>query len=313
MSIHAETHKDGRRYYKVRWREGGSNRSRSFDRRADAKAFEAELRRRRQLGTLAVQQLTERHGPTLGEWVEQRWAVEHASTLAQSTRERYSNVYAVHIAPTLDTVPLSEITVSRLRTWQAELVKAGAGVGTIDKARTLLTSILRHAAEAEVIPPTPLSLVRAPAAEQRDAVVPLAPATVERIREAMLHPQPREVAANERRRRYELPAPGTTATNQRDALIVSLLAYSGQRPGELRALPLVRHRREHDQRAASLQPRRHDQAGQGRRASLGAAARAARPGSPRVPAGRRPTPRALADHLDQRQGVDEERVADVAG
>ena len=52
----------------------------------------------------------------------------------------------------------------------------------------------------------------------------------------MLHPQPREVAANERRRRYELPAPGNPATNQRDALIVSLLAYSGLRPGELRAL-----------------------------------------------------------------------------
>ncbi len=96
-----------------------------------------------------------------------------------------------------------------LRAWQVELLEAGAGVGTVDKARTLLSSILRHAAEAEAIPANPLSLVRAPAAEQRDAVVPLAPATVERIREAMLHPRPREVAANERRRRYELPAPGT--------------------------------------------------------------------------------------------------------
>ena len=236
MSIHTEKRADGSKAFKVRFRDGGVNRARSFDRRADARAFEAELRRRRQLGALAVQQLTERHGPTLGEWVEQRWAVEHASTLAQSTRDRYSNVYAVHIAPTLDTVPLAEVTVGRVRAWQVELLKAGVGVGTVDKARTLLSSILRHAAEAEVIPANPMSLVRAPATEQRDAVVPLAPATVERIREAMRHPQPREVAANDRRGRYERPAPGNPATNQRDAIIVSLLAYSGLRPGELRAL-----------------------------------------------------------------------------
>ena len=125
MSIHRITLKDGRPTWKIRWREAGSNRSRSFDRRADAKAFEVELRRRRQLGALAVQQLTERGGPTLGEWVELRWALEHASTLAQSTGDRYANCYAVHIAPTLDTVPLSELTVGRLRTWQVELIKGG--------------------------------------------------------------------------------------------------------------------------------------------------------------------------------------------
>ncbi len=174
MSIHRITLKDGRPTWKIRWRKAGSNRSRSFDRRADAKAFEAELRRRRQLGALAVQQLTERGGPTLGEWVELRWALEHRVDARAVHGHRYANCYAVHIAPTLDTVPAN-----------------------------------------------PVSLVRAPAAEQRDAVVPLAPATVERIREAMRHPQPREVAANDRRGRYELPAPGnrrpTSATRSSSA------------------------------------------------------------------------------------------------
>ncbi len=112
--------------------------------------------------------------------------------------------------------------------------------GTIHKARTLLSSILRHAAESEAIPGNPMSLVRAPAAEQQDAVVPLAPIGVERIRAAMLDPSPREIAASSNgqrpRRRFELPPPGTARTRQRDALIVSLLAYSGLRPGELRAL-----------------------------------------------------------------------------
>ena len=51
----------------------------------------------------------------------ERWAPEHAATLEQSTRDRYANVYACHVAPRLDDVPLSEFTVARLRGWQAEL------------------------------------------------------------------------------------------------------------------------------------------------------------------------------------------------
>jgi integrase len=182
-----------------------------------------------------VAQLSERHGPTLGQWVTDRWAPEHASTLAQSTRERYSGIYSTHCM-TLDRVPLSEISVSVLRSWQTALIRAGAQPGSIHKARTLLSSVLRHAAEAEAISANPMSLVRPPAAEQRDAVVPLAPATIERICREMLKVTPVEVAANGRRRRYVLPAVGTPETRSRDALIVSALAYAGLRPGELRGL-----------------------------------------------------------------------------
>ena len=198
MSVHKDNGK-----WKVRWREAGVNCARTFDLKRDAVAWDREVGRRRQLGPLATAQLTTRHGPTLGGWIAERWAPEHASTLAASTRERYSNVYSVHIAPSLDAVPLSEITVSRLRAWQAGLIEAGVNVGTIDKARTLLSSVLRHAAESEVIPANPLSLVRPPAAERRDSVTALAPITVERIRAAMLRAAPRVVAANSRRRRYE--------------------------------------------------------------------------------------------------------------
>jgi integrase len=235
LSIHRRTRKDGSTAYLFRWREGAVNRSLTFDRHADARAFRNELRRRHQLGPLATQQLTERHGPTLGQWIEQRWAPEHGETLAQSTRERYAEVYATHCAA-LDGLPLAEITVGRLRAWQAERTAAGVQPGSIRKARALLSSILRHAAESEAIPINPMSLVRPPAAGERDAVVPLAPPTVERIRAALLDPQPREVAANARRGRYTLHAVGTPQTRQRDALIVSALAYSGLRPGELRAL-----------------------------------------------------------------------------
>lgn len=237
MSVHRETRQDGAPVFKVRWREAGANRARAFTLRRDATAFDREVTRRRQLGAQMLSQLTTTT-PTLGEWIEQRWSVEHAVTLAASTRERYANVYAVHIAPTLDAVPLSEITVSSLRAWQARLIGAGVQPGSIHKARTLLSSVLRHAAESDDsgIAVNPLPVVRAPQNGQRDTVTPLAPVTVERIRRAMLNPAPREVAASARRRRYELPAVGTPQTRRRDALIVSMLAYSGLRPGELCAL-----------------------------------------------------------------------------
>ena len=204
-----------------------------------------------------MQQLTARGGLTLDQWIEGRWAPEHAVNLAASTRERYANVYACHIVEDLGDVPMSELTISRVREWQAALVKAGTSTGTIHKARTFLSSVLRHAAESEAIPGNPLPLVRPPAAVHREEVEPLSPATVERIRRAMLSPSPREVSASRDgqrgRRRYQLPAPGTPQTRQRDALIVSLLAYAGLRPGELRGLRWgdIRENTIHVQRATN--------------------------------------------------------------
>lgn len=222
----------------ARWREAGRQRSRAFTRRPDAEAWDREVKRRQQLGPLAVTQLTS-SAPTLGEWMAERWVPEHGVTLEQSTRERYRNVYELHIGPWLDDVPLNELGVGRLRAWQADRIKAGVGTGTLMKARTLLSSVLRHAAESEAIPGNPLSVVRPPRPPQRDRVRPLAPSTIEALRRALLEPAAREVAASapgrRPRRRYELPARDPHVC-RRDALIVSVLAYAGLRPGELRAL-----------------------------------------------------------------------------
>jgi len=224
----------------VRWRENGSNRGRRFDRKGDADAWERELRRRRQLGPLALAQLTTR-APTLGEWIADRWAPEHAATLEQSTRDRYADAYRLHVEPWLGELPLTEITVGRLRSWQAERLADGVGIGTIDKARTVLSSVLRHAAESEAIPGNPLALVRAPLAEHRDSVTPLAPITVESIRTALAGAM--DIHVPERIRRggvrvagYLVPDERDPLERQRDAAIVSVLAYAGLRPGELRAL-----------------------------------------------------------------------------
>lgn len=107
----------------ARWREHSRQRSRKFALKGDAEAFEWEVKRRQQLGPLVVQQLTARGGPTLDQWVEQRWIPEHASGLARSTCQRYANVNERHIVRALGDVALGALTVARLRDWQASLLR----------------------------------------------------------------------------------------------------------------------------------------------------------------------------------------------
>lgn len=134
MSVHRHT-----AGWLVRWREHGGQRSRVFARKSDADAWDREIKRRRQLGPLAVEQLTAR-GATLGEWITERWSPEHGATLERSTRTRYAEVYERHITPCLDDVLIRELSVSRLRAWQAERVAAGVSAGTLRKTRTFLSS-----------------------------------------------------------------------------------------------------------------------------------------------------------------------------
>lgn len=239
MSVERVARRSKRQAYRVRWREHGRNRARTFERRADAEAWEREVKRRQQLGPLAVQQLTER-GVTLAEWIVDRWAPEHGVTLEQSTRDRYAQVHALHIAPFLDDVPLKEITVGTLRSWQAERLAAGIRPGTIQKCRTFLGSVLRHAAESEAISANPLALVRAPRNVHRDEVRPLAPSSVEEARAALLDAAlvhvPRGTRSGSPRREYWRDGHRDVWTRQRDAVAVAVLAYAGLRPGELRAL-----------------------------------------------------------------------------
>lgn len=53
MSVHEERTQGGAKRYKVKWRDGGRgtpSHSRTFTRRRDAEAWDAEVERRRQLG-----------------------------------------------------------------------------------------------------------------------------------------------------------------------------------------------------------------------------------------------------------------------
>ncbi len=92
MSIHRKGAK-----WTVRYREGERNRSRSFDRKADAQHFDAEVTRRRQLGNLTF---LDAGRETLDEFATQTWAPTHAPALSANTRRDYAYLYDAHVGPT---------------------------------------------------------------------------------------------------------------------------------------------------------------------------------------------------------------------
>jgi integrase len=196
-------HKTSRGYL-VRWRDGQRNRQRSFDRHADAQRWDLEVRRRRQLGTLAQLDVGT---TTLNAYVTHTWTPVYAVMLAPRTREVYAQSYDRHIAPTLGNLALHQIKPAVIARWQATVLAHGHDA--LVKARTVLSSILQTAVEGELLAANPVRTVRAPRAPLRDEVRPLAPAAVEVLRAELGH---------------------------RDAVLVSLMAYAGLRPGEARRL-----------------------------------------------------------------------------
>ena len=98
MTVEKRILSDGTIRWRVRWRQGDHHRARVFDRKRDAKNFEAELRRRSQVGTLSM---VDSGRMTLAEYVSGTWARAYASNLAPATRKRYGHIYDKHILPEL--------------------------------------------------------------------------------------------------------------------------------------------------------------------------------------------------------------------
>jgi hypothetical protein len=86
--------RDGK--WQLRWSEGTRKRGRTFDRKSDAVAFEAERIRRKQLGRAAIPK-----DVPLSEFVETYWRLHAVPNLAESTREFYKLTWTNHIMPRL--------------------------------------------------------------------------------------------------------------------------------------------------------------------------------------------------------------------
>jgi integrase len=195
--------KRGKRY-EVRWTEGGRKLGRTFIRHDDARAFDVDTKRRKQLGALAPSVLQSRQ--TLAQFVEDEWWPRHAiPNLKDSTRRRYLEVWGTHLLPRVGEYELRALSPMVIEDLRAQMSRQGVGIPTQRKALILLQGILRRAVVRGLIPSNPVQVVDKPRMPPARRPEPLEPATIERIR-AQLKP--------------------------RDATLVSLLAYAGLRPGE---------------------------------------------------------------------------------
>jgi integrase len=202
MSVEKVARASGEIVWRVRWRQHGHNRARTFSTKRDARDFDAEIRRRRRAGSLA--QLDAGTQP-FGEYVTGTWAVTHAATLAPKTRVHYASLYDHHLHPYLASIALREITPELIGRWQSDRLAAGAGPVAVRQALNLLGSILESAFAGGRIAENPVRRVKKARSPRREEVRALPPARIEAMR---------------------------SVVSPRDATLISVLAYAGLRPGE---------------------------------------------------------------------------------
>ena len=147
---------------------------------------------------------------TLDEWARE-WFESYAQpNLAGHTLAYYARAWDLHVLPRLGELELRRLTPAVVAGFADELRRDGAGDPTIRKVLSLLQSVLSRAVILGKLPANPVAAIRKPAQRRERAVKPLAPAMVERLRRA--------------------------DPDERDATLVSVLAYAGLRPGEALAL-----------------------------------------------------------------------------
>jgi len=210
MSVHRRKHPSGRIAWRVRWRDGDAQRSRDFDRKRDAEAFDAEIRRRQRLGDLA---LLDAGREPLADFAREWWRLYAEPNLARKTLQVYADLWDRHVLPRLGHIELRRITPELLEAFQADLRATGVGEPTILKTLSLLQGILRRAVVWRRIAGNPVAAIKKPSQRRKRSVRPIAPATVEAIRASLLRSE-----------------------RLGDATLVSVLAYAGLRPGEALAL-----------------------------------------------------------------------------
>ena len=205
--------RDGTEYvvWRVRWHEpDGAERSRTFDRRADAVAYEATVRLAKRAGDLAP---LDAGRETLADFAEEWWELYAKANLQTATLKNYAVLWNKHALPRLGQVPLRQLTPQVITRFRADLERDGVRPPTVRKTLVTLQSMLRVAVEWQRIPSNPVKATRKPTVRPERAVTPPAPVTVEQIRAWLQeHGEPR------------------------DAVLVSVLAYAGLRPQEALAL-----------------------------------------------------------------------------
>src|SRR3954464_11897748 len=212
--------RDGTVYpvWRARWRdEQGVERSKTFDRAADARVCEAKIRTMKRSGALAE---LDAGTETLAEFVEEWWLVYAGPNPQRSTLRTYATLWNGHALPRLGHFQLRQLTPQTIARFRAELEAAGVGNEAIRKTMSMLQGVLQRAVEWGRVPSNAVRVTRKPHKRYRPAVQAIPPSVIEVMRARLL-------------------ADGRS----RDATLLAVLAYAGLRPPEALALEW-RHVRE---------------------------------------------------------------------
>jgi len=216
----------GEKRYRVRWREDGRQRSRTFSRltgEAGARGFRASVSQAQQSRTPVEEN---RSGTSLAVFVADVWAPRAKRRLAPKSWETTSRIYNKHVLRRLGDRPMAAIDVEVLVEWQDALEAAGVGSPTIVKAIGILSSVFREAARrprASGVGANPVALLDKPAVKRRRRPLVWGPVVVECVRRQLLV-ESRRIGVTSR------------LSALRDTLLVAFMEMTGCRPGEALAL-----------------------------------------------------------------------------
>lgn len=173
MSVHRT--KVGK--FEVRWREGSRNRSRTFDRKGDAVAFDAKVRRASQMGEPVPRRNDHQ---TLDEVFAHFLANKH--NLSPRTRDLYKGLYLAHIHPFLGHAPIKQLEdEERLEEWQNSRLAAGAGSESISKSNKLLSQVFKLQVRRRKMGRNPMEGIEKPTAAS-EYKPPVPPEKVQALR-----------------------------------------------------------------------------------------------------------------------------------
>jgi integrase len=207
MSVHPVI-VNGKKRWKVRWRDdgrGSQQRSKTFDRKADADALDREIARRKQTGeVIPVAVGRERVGDLLMDW----WRRDSLQW-AKSTRVHRMRALDTWIDPYFRNTPLRMVTRTAIKDWRADLVESGVTNDSANRAVSIMSAFMGALVKDGKLDRNPCEgLRKLPVVPSRRKAI--SPIEVERLR-------------------LELPS-------LRDVVLVSLMAYAGLRPGEALAV-----------------------------------------------------------------------------
>lgn len=227
MPVYTRTLSNGQKRYDATNMVNGKRDKKTFIRKDDAKVYDQDVRRRKQLGPLAAGVIDSKM--TFQAFFETEWWPRYAiPTLAEDTRRRYTEIWGTHLCDRLGPYKLNEIDSMLIEDIRDELKPCGPE--TQRKALMLIQAVLKRAERRKLIPANPVKQVDKPKPKAKAPTQPLPPVAIERIRRSMM-----SMWQSEKRGLGRSPEE-VRWWRMRNATMVSLLAYAGLRPSEDRAL-----------------------------------------------------------------------------